>query len=552
MRKNQAPGSGRTGTAVLSRRDVLVMGTAAATSLCLPIRFIRTARAQTTSSEQYNQSVIGQLPDFYISPSVAIGAGTGTQADPWGIDALGYVDSSGTYHPGQRSVYAGKVVGLMDGTYSLYTLLGAPASGTFSGGNWIGVAPNTAAAPTIIVSQTPQGAIIDGQRDAIYAADPTLDWGCGLLGPQTFGYGQYGIGLIIDGLKFQGANYRCITNYGGAYPSGRGGNGNNGCDNLTVRNCWFADQSYITAQLKGKNAAMFYSEGSYHVYVQNCRFDQGSSPSDSNREALVQFYSPTIDTIVEYSTFTAPPASSNGIYWKCGPSPGHQQAVARYNYVDMSLTTTSNTVAAIMFDGTTVTTDTWQVYNNIIIASMGNPAIWFDTSGGPGGDAGIWQIHDNTIVGNWSSKGMVYSTDNWVVKPAAVNFYNNIVAPSSGGGQAGDFQVPAISEIGEVNYNLYPTVVHFGLDNSSTYTTLAAWQSATSTAGDAADVNSAQGNPLFVATGTAAAYYQLGSGSPALKLAADGGQIGAWRGANQIGSTIGSGPVPDAPQVSVS
>lgn len=543
MRKTQAPGSGGTRSPGLTRRDVLVMGTAAATSLCLSNVFIRTARAQT-SSAQYNQSVIGQLPDFYISPTGTGSASTGgTAADPWPITMLN--------SPAAVSRYVGKVIGLMDGTYSLYDIMGLPPPGGFSGGNLLGVVPGTATQPTIIVSQTPQGAIIDGQRDAIYAADPTLDWGGGLLGPTTFAYGMTGAGLTIDGLKFVGANYRCITNYGGY---GRGGNGNNGCDNLTVRNCWFADQSYITCQVPGKNAAMFYSEGQNHIYVQNCRFDQGSSPSDGNREALVQFYSPTQDTIVEYCTCTAPPVSANGIYWKAGPTPGHQGAVSRYNYIDGSLVAISGGSPAILTDGCTVTTDTFQIYNNILIPALGAAAIWFDNTG-VDGYQGTWEFHDNTIVGDWSNQGMIYSTDNWMNKPTGVNFYNNIVAPSSGGGHAGDFQVPAISEIGDVNYNLYPTVVRFGVGNSSTYSTLASWQSVTSSAGHAADANSAQGDPLFVATGTEAAYYQLASGSPALKLAVDGGQIGAWRGASQVGSTIGGGPVlalPDPPQLSVS
>ena len=549
MRKKQAPGSGGNTTAALTRRDVLVMGAAAATSLCLPIRFIRNARAQTASSEQYNQSVIGQLPDFYISPTANPAndgkTNTGSLSAPWSINALNT----------QASVYQGKVVGLMNGTYSLYTILGLPGAGGFSGGNWISVIPGsnsgTYTTPTIIVAQTPLGAIIDGQRAAIYAADPTLDWGEGLLGPGTYNSGHYGSGLIIDGLMYKGGNYRFITNYGGAYPSGRGGNGDNGCDYLTVRNCYFTDLSYITAQLTGKNTAEVYSEGSYHIYIQNCRFDTFDAPSDGYRQAGIQFYSPTLDTIVENCTITAPPDGGNLVYWKAGAAPGHQQAVLQNCYLDSSLVASGYGSTPVMTDGCTVTTDTFQIYNNILIAGQGSPAIWFDNTG-VDGYQGTWEFHDNTIVGNWSGKGMIYSTDNWNNKPLAVNFYNNIVAPSSGGGQAGDFQVPVISEISEVNYNLYPTVVHFGVGNSSTYSTLTAWQSATSTAGHAADANSAQGNPLFVATGTEAGYYQLASGSPALTLAADGGQIGAWRGASQIGSTIGGGPLPDAPQVSVS
>src|SRR5690348_14722061 len=97
MRKKQASGKE---TMFLTRRDVLAMGAVAATSLYLPGGLIRSARAQT-SGVQYNQDVIGQLPDFYISPTGNTATGDGSQANPWGIDALGYVDSSGKYHAGK-------------------------------------------------------------------------------------------------------------------------------------------------------------------------------------------------------------------------------------------------------------------------------------------------------------------------------------------------------------------------------------------------------------------------------------------------------------------
>jgi hypothetical protein len=150
---------------------------------------------------------------------------------------------------------------------------------------------------------------------------------------------------------------------------------------------------------------------------------------------------------------------------------------------------------------------------------------------------------------------MIYG-QGWAHMPSAVNFYNNIICPSPGGngGFNGDFNVPALSLIANVDRNLYPSdPVYFGVGNSgSTFTTLSAWQAATQAAGHSADANSHQANPDFVGSGTEAAYYILASGSPALTLAADGGEIGAWRGTSQVGCSFGGGTVvaiPDAPHM---
>lgn len=515
----------------MNRRDLIQAAVAGALTASPAARaMVGLLGGAVSDVVQYNSVVIGQMPDYYISPTANPAndgtTNTGSISAPWSINALNT----------QRSIYAGKVVGLMNGTYGLYTILGLPGSGFNSGGNLLGVRPasttSTFTNPTIIVSQTPLGAIIDGQSAAIHAADPTLDWGEGLLGPNTYDTGSYGAGLIIDGIKFQGGNYRYITNYGGAYPSGRGGTGNNGCDNLTVRNCYFTDLAYITAG-SGTNTSAVYSDGSYHVYVQNCRFDTITAPSNSYRQACIQFFSPTIDTIVENCTCIGPPSGGNLVFWKCGPNIGHQQAIARFNYLDGSQATSA--CVPIATDGCNVTSDTFSIYNNIILSGAGAAWMFVDNTGAD--YQGTFNIHDNTLAGNWSTQGGISSSDNWTYKPVGMNFYNNILAPSSGGGSAGDIQVPAISEILTWNYNLYPPAsVSFGVGNFSTYSTLSAWKSATSTAGFPADTSSAQGNPLFVGTGTDAAYYELGTGSPALTMSSTGGQIGAWNGASSIGS----------------
>lgn len=540
MSKKQAPGSE---TLFLTRRNVLAMSAAAAASLYLPVGLIRSARAQTSQSGvQYNQNVIGRLPDFYVSPTGTGSASTGgTAANPWPISMLS--------DPTAQGRYAGFVVGLMDGTYGLYDIMGLPPAGLFSGDNRLKVKPGTAAQPTIIVSQSLHGAIIDGQRDAIYAADPSLDWGEGLMGPYTYAYGFTGAGVTFDGIKFTGANFRCITNYGGY---GRGGNGNNGCDNFTVRNCWFTDQSYITAGSTGKNSAMFYSEGQDHIYVQNCRFEGGGAPSDGGRFNSVQFYAPTNDTVVEYCTVISP-ANGGGygssLYWKCGAAYGHVNPVSRYNYLDRSgVTDGRDGSSVIQFDGSNQTSSVFEIANTIAIASGGFPCIVGSPTGQPQGFVGTWNVHDCTFVGDWSGQGMFYGQ--WDTKtPAAVDFQRCIVWPTAGGGQNGDMDVATLGVVGTISYNLYPTsAAKFCVGNAtSTYASLASWQAAAS----GLDAHSEQHDPGFAGTGTESAQYMV-AGGYAATFASDGGEIGAWRGASQVGCSFGGGIVlarPDAPQI---
>src|SRR6185437_715423 len=163
------------------------------------------------------------------------------------------------------------------------------------------------------------------------------------------------------------------------------------------------------------------------------------------------------------------------------------------------------------------------------------------------GFAGTWDIHDNTFVGNWSYQGNIFGSWDGLI-PVKQNFYRNIVWPANGGegGNNGDMDVATLAVIGTIDYNLYPTTVLFCVGNAtSRYTSLAAWQSATSAAGHSADAHSKQANPLFVGTGTDAAYYQLASGSTALTMSANGGQIGAWgNGATQVGSNFASSIAP--------
>src|SRR5581483_4125210 len=444
MRKKHAPGNDRSGALGITRRDVLAIGAVAATSLYLPSGLIRSARAQS-SGVQYNQTVIGQLPDFYISPTGTGSASAGgTAANPWSIAMLNDATA--------RSRYAGKVVGLMNGTYNLLQILGMPVAGGWWGTNRLMVVAGTASAPTIIVSQTPQGAVIYGARNEIHAANSSLDWGASLMGPDGGG-----AGITFDGIHFTASNYRSISNYG---PDGTG------VDNFTVRNCLFDDQSFITCQTPGKNSCHFYSEGKNHIYVQNSRFVGGGAPSDQNRHASIQFYAPTTDTLVEYCTVIADPqGAGNLVYWK---EPGHMSPVCRYCFLDRSESATSYMGSTIMMDGqTTSRTASIDFHHNIMIAGSQHPNIWRSY----GGNAGVWNIYNNTILGDWSSLGNM--AEMYAGSPVQTNIHHNIFWPSKGGGNYADAAVYSTAALGTMDYNNYPSSVSFhagDLSSGVTYT----------------------------------------------------------------------------------
>src|SRR5580700_10727712 len=93
----------KTTAAPLSRRDLLRAGSLLVPAAALaPGIFTRSAQAQASTSTF----------DYYISPSGS-DSNAGTQGSPWSITAINT----------KQATYAGKRVGLMDGTYTVYSLL---------------------------------------------------------------------------------------------------------------------------------------------------------------------------------------------------------------------------------------------------------------------------------------------------------------------------------------------------------------------------------------------------------------------------------------------
>lgn len=472
----------------ISRRDALILGGAAAGSLWLPGGF---ANAQTVSF------------DYYIGPSGS-DSNPGTQSQPWAITALNT----------KRTTYAGKRVGLLDGTYDLVAILGQPTA-DFST-NQLVVAGGSASSPTVVGAVNSLMAIIDGNRPAC-----TSGAECGIIGPG----GSY---VTFDGLKIVRANYRAMVNYSG------GGN------NIIVQNCHFYDQVFEVGTGGGKNSATIFMQGKSNCVIRNSRIEIGGAPIDSNRHAFIQFYDST-DCVVEYCTIigSSSPPSGNGVHFKNGSN--HRMTV-RYCYIDRSASSANGTSKdCIQWSCESAGTDGSETcHHNVLINSNGSCLY-------SSGANNAWQIYNNTLIGNptYAEAGLDRLDAG---NPTSVNIYNNVFSRGSTG-YRGDITIGSIAVLGTMDHNLYDSnpAPKISIYNGSTYSSLSSWQSASGK-----DLTSiASSLSFFLGTGVEAARYQLSS-SVLSAVISNLTQLGAWgSGATQVGcSFTGTGiRVPAAPQI---
>jgi len=468
---------------LLTRRQVLATGGIIGAGLILPGALQR-AVAATASF------------DYYIGPNGS-DSNPGTQASPWAITALNT----------KRSTYAGKRVGMLDGTYNLVTILGQP-KGAFDT-NQILVAAGTASSPTVLQSVNLHGAVIDGDRPRC-----TNGAEAGLIGPN----GDY---VTFDGLKLIRANYRAITNtLVGDY--------------FIVQNCWFYDQVFEVGSGGGKNSATLFMQRTVGSAVRNCRFEQGGSPIDGNRHAFVQFYEAT-DCAVEFCSIigNATPPSGNGIHFK---DVNNKHMTVRNCFIDQTRCTNSFSKECILWHGNGGTDGSETMHHNVLVAGQYAAPLCSE------GNSSTWNIYNNTIVGNpkYSQAGL----DHLELGNPTVNAYNNIFSRQQLGSR-GDMSLPAIGKIGNVDYNLYDNSPALSIAGLLSATGLAAWKLLSGKEAhsrEAADVG-------FVGTGTDAAKYKLTDSSPGKTMGSGGAEVGAWAGQSQIGCDFSGTAVvvPDKP-----
>jgi hypothetical protein len=500
---------------MLTRRSLLKRGGYAVLATAVP-SLMRTARAQTTNF------------DYYIGPSGS-DSNPGTQGSPWSITALNT----------KRSVYAGKNVGLLPGTYNCYALVQA---GSFNQPALVVNGGPSASNPTLIAAVSPRTAILTGANPS-GGGYPSNE--CAIIGQ-----GQYGAlppnpgNVIIDGLYITRGFQMGIAFYFAGAGIGAGVT-EGGPTGIEIRNC----EIYDIGGNDNDNVAGIFFQGATGAWVHNNKIHSiqpatnGQNPDDV---ACIYSYN-SYSNIYEYNTLYD---CNNAMFEKASSNGNH---TFRYNYVECAGVTPQN----VLHGGTGGNPgDVNKIYNNILKCPSAN--LW-DGSLGSSQSTESLLFYNNTCIWASGQTGIFFPNG---AGGSNIKQYNNVF--SCGGSIGYEGVLRAVSgTVALSDFNLYPPSA-----TSQAYLTL--WQapgyssqqsSYTLSQGQAAgyDAHSAAGNPSFNSTGTLAATgYQLIAGSLGSASGSNPGRVGgsasgalcdmgAWGGANpptQIGCNFGPVPMP--------
>jgi hypothetical protein len=217
--------------------------------------------------------------------------------------------------------------------------------------------------------------------------------------------------------------------------------------------------------------------------------------------------------------------------------------VLRYNYVECHHPDDH----FMMHDGDSTSSSTTDIHNNVYV-NTASTHMYVMLLGNEPGPIGTINIYNNTFVlasQTWPDYSGFAQMGNG--PPKQINFYSNIYHRATLSGQ-GDFWLPGLGLLGTFDYNLYDSSpsLNFNYNSgSNTAIGLANWRSASGK--DAHSI--ATSDPLFVASGTGAAYFRLRDNSPGKALGSGGQEVGAWGGASQVGCSFGGPPGPNPPLI---
>jgi hypothetical protein len=447
--------------------------------------------------------------DFYIAPDGSDDA-PGTREEPWAITAIN----------GKRELYAGRTVGLLDGTYpvgAIVRTLGldfdVPA---------LDIEGGSEGAPTVIAAVNARRAILDAKDGEVYGNPEN---GAPILGQSPFVTEG---NVVIDGLVVRGG-FRSVVHFG---PGGRLGPPR--VSNVTVQNCEFTDINAFGAPT-GVNLSVIRLHGIDGASISNNYFHEcyGHAPRDGDHFSAVLTWG-TAHSTFTYNTII----DCGGIYAKEANQFGNEIA---YNFVD--LTGWGSTIGIQDFAGPPGAGDTDRsiVHHNVVVS-----ALPIDLRG--------------TLGESWTTEAHVYSNtmvapDGEPFEPAAfatasgaglLRFYDNLIA-GDGVGWRGFVAIDRSAAM-HMDYNVYPASNakwttfadgSAGGGEISDYTTLEAWGAAVG--GESHSLSSDHAH--FVGTGERAERFRLADGSPARAAGTVDGSptgaatdIGAWgHGATRIG-----------------
>ena len=449
---------------------------------------------------------IGQTGfDFYISPTGS-DSNPGTLSQPWAITALNT----------KRSTYAGKKVGLLDGTYNIHSMVAALPWNS----NALEVAPGSSGSPTIVAAVNPRQASITAKSGSTYGNSQ----GPGML--STVGSGG---NVVFDGLKI-GGNGRHGIRIGST-----GGTGS--IHGIVIRNCEFTD--FDGRQMQGgANLAQCELNDCNGALIQNCWFHDniGYAVGSGDHFACVENWG-CINGIYEYCTVENQAASFQG------KAQGFYGNTVRYCYVDISAPVAGGAFSLFGFAGDVASGSVGGAdyfHHNVLIGSV--PAqlrsVYLTDSRHTYHEVNLF---NNTLI--VIDGGFGYQIR---IEPGLFRCYNNIiqcVSPSVQG-----MACLNVDANGLVDYNLYhktsgsmswTTNPDPSNDAKTSYSSHSSWASAmgaNSVGGASCDQHALVGNnPMFVSSGSRADYYRLQAGSPASGAGRSDGttagsavDMGAW------------------------
>lgn len=521
----------------LSRRQLLQAGgLLVSASAVAPHLLLQPARAAIASGSTF---------DFYISPSGS-DSNAGTLSSPWAITAIN----------SKQSLYAGKRLGLIAGTYDISSLMN-PVYHTpvlnVNGGT-------TSASPTYIGSsdangnESPRSAVLDAKgATGIYGGGNSNVSSMIGQGYETNVPPNKG-NFTLSGLKLIGFSLWAIHigNYdgGGGQPA-----------NVIVRDCEITGGSaQKSTAASGVNLGAIINYTSVNAIITNNYIHDNFGWSDAQHFSAMYIWglgSGTHGIEISYNTLvnTGCLQQKEGVVYN---------STVAYNYIDMTNKTPSGGNAMGMFGWNadnhlgTLTT----IHHNIIIGT----GAFIDTANETGQNG--WYtpaaIFNNTFVlaTNGTSGGGGFIAYEMAAGLRPITFYNNLYhdngfTPGSYGYIMTPKDIFSLSD-----FNIYGTAsnaftyVPPGGQSSSgaTTTSFANWKAQTGSDAHSSQLNT---NP-FTNNGAFAMQFQVESGSSAYQTGRIGGvlsgapcNVGAWDGIiGQIGCNFTSGNVvPDAPSL---
>jgi hypothetical protein len=491
---------------MITRRAVLRHGvyaslSAAATSVIGP-----TVRAQSSSSGGF---------DFYISPTGS-DSNPGTHDRPWAITAI---------NTRQRD-YAGKRVGLLDGTYNVFVPCQTGRDSTV--GLEVNGGPN-AASPTVIAAVNARKAILTDINPATGAPATT---GAPIIGQGYLRVPNKG-NVILDGLYIHQAWGAAIFFLPLVPPS----NPEGGATGIIIRNCEIDNVGGIVANNVGA-IKLRWCTGA--VITNNTIHSVQPDPGKANPGNAVGIFSFCCHSnIYEYNTIFD---CGSGIHDKNAHNGNHTY---RYNLVESAGTYPIN---AIMGGSGGDAGDVLTAHNNLLIAP--GKAVW-DGSNVPMPSHQSLVFYNNTCVGG----GFFYPAyGQQSSPPAMVTLYNNILTNV----------LVCNGSVALSNYNVFTntraafaqTAVTDPRGKSTRYT-LSEWQKATDQDRDSTTFASAPETLFLAAAKLDAASYQLQPTAVGRNLGRVGGRasgaatdVGAWGGgATRIGCNFR--PTPRSPLLKI-